>query len=172
MGNTQNEALHKHVISLLVSNKPGVLIRIALVFTRRGYNIDSLVVSESNDPDFSVMNITATGDAKVLDHILRQLNKLIDVVSARDRTGEDILQRELGIYKIRCEGTRRLEVLQLAHAMDCEPIDVSAESVILQAHGESEKLDNITRVLGSYGLIEVVRTGKVLMSRGSAVTSL
>ena len=167
-----NDKSHKHVISLLVSNKPGVLIRIALVFTRRGYNIDSLVVSESTDPDFSVMNITASGDQKVLGHILRQLNRLVDVVSARDRTGEDILQRELSLFKIRCEGARRLEVLQLAHAMECEPIDVSAESVILQAHGESEKLDNISRVLSSYGLIEVVRTGKVLMSRGSAVTSL
>jgi acetolactate synthase-1/3 small subunit len=167
-----NEKIMKHVISLLVANKPGVLIRIALVFTRRGYNIDSLVVSESTDPDFSVMNITATGDTKALGHILRQLNRLVDVVSARDRTGEDIMQRELSLLKIRCEGSRRLEVLQLAHAMGCDPIDVSAESVILQAHGESEKLDNIARVMMPYGLIEVVRTGKVLMSRGAAVTSL
>jgi acetolactate synthase-1/3 small subunit len=172
MSTANNDRTGKHVISLLVANKPGVLIRIALVFTRRGYNIDSLVVSESTDPDFSVMNITATGDTKALGHILRQLNRLIDVVSARDRTGEDILQRELSLLKIRCEGTRRLEVLQLAHAMGCEPIDVSSESVILQAQGESEKLDNISRVMTAYGLIEVVRTGKVLMSRGAAVTSL
>lgn len=166
-----NILTQKHVISLLVANKPGVLIRISLVFARRGYNIDSLVVSESTNPSFSTMNIVASGDKQVLDQILKQLNKLVDVISARDRTGEDIIQRELSLIKIACSGVQRLEVLQLAHSMECEAVDVGEESIILQMHGESEKLDNVSRVLSPYGLIEVVRTGKVLMARGIGATS-
>lgn len=169
MNNDKNT--RKHVISLLVANKPGVLIRISLVFARRGYNIDSLVVSESTDPNFSTMSIVATGDQVVLDQILKQLNKLVDVVSARDRTGEDIIQRELSLIKIRCGGQQRLEVLQLAHGLGCEAVDVGEESVILQSQGESERLDNVARVLGPYGLLEVMRTGKVLMARGMTATS-
>ena len=168
---TENNLEQKHVISLLVANKPGVLIRISLVFARRGYNIDSLVVSESTDPTFSTMSIVASGDKKVLDQILKQLNKLVDVVSARDRTGEDIIQRELSLIKIRCTGDKRLEVLQLAHAMECEAVDVGEENIILQSHGESAKLDNVSRVLYPYGLIEIVRTGKLLMARGIGATS-
>ena len=84
------ENVRKHTISLYVSNKPGVLIRIALVFARRGYNIDSLVVSEGHDPDFSHMNISATGDERTLDQILKQLNKLVDVVHAKDNTGDGL----------------------------------------------------------------------------------
>ena len=96
------ENVRKHTISLYVSNKPGVLIRIALVFARRGYNIDSLIVSEGHDPDFSNMNISATGDERTLDQILKQLNKLVDVVHAKDNTGEDVIQRELALLKVKC----------------------------------------------------------------------
>lgn len=165
------EVNKKHVISMLVANKPGVLIRIALVFARRGYNIDSLVVSESKDPGYSIMNIVASGDKKVLDQILKQLHKLVDVVGARDRTDEDILQRELALIKLHCSGAERLEVLHVAHAMSCEALDIGEESVILQAQGDSNALDNLTRVLEPYGVIEVVRTGKVLMARGAEITT-
>ncbi len=164
------DPIKKHVISLYVANKPGVLIRISLVFARRAYNIDSLVVSESRDPGFSVMNIVASGDKKVLFQILKQLNKLVDVVSASDRTEDDIIQRELALFKINCSGQHRLEVLQLAHALECKAIDVGTETVILQAMGESNYLDNINRVLEPYDIREVVRTGKLLMTRGSEAT--
>lgn len=160
-----------HVISLLVANKPGVLIRISLVFARRGYNIDSLVVCEAKDPGFSVMNITASGESKVLDQILKQLNKLVDVVSAHDRTDEDIIQRELAILKLDCTGNLRTEALSLARAMDCSVVDVGLDTLILQCAGSSEQLDNSVRVLEPYGLQEVVRTGKVLMARGRQATS-
>lgn len=161
----------KHTLSLFVANKPGVLIRIALVFARRGYNIDSLVVSEGTDPRFSTMNIVATGDQKVLDQILKQLNKLVDVVTAHDRTDDDIIQNELALFKIRCAGESRMQILQLAHALNCEVIDITETTVIVQAHGPTEKLDSISSVLESYGVIELVRTGKVLMSKGEQLTS-
>jgi len=161
----------RHTISLKVSNRPGVLIRIALVFSRRGYNLDSLVVSPSSDPEFSMMNIVASGDEKVLDQILKQLNKIIDVVHATDRTGQDIITRELALLKIRCDQKSRGEVLQLASALKCETVDIYDTSLTLQASGSSERLDAIIRVFEPYDVSELVRTGKVLMARGSEPTA-
>ncbi len=165
------EAMEKHTISLHVANKPGVLIRIALVFARRGYNIDSLVVSPSHDPDFSTMNIVATGSRKTLDQILKQLNKLIDVVHATDRTNDDVIHRELALIKVHCEPDMRGEVLQLAKALDCDTVDLGERSVTIQATGNSEKLDAVGRVFERYGVLELIRTGKVLVARGETITS-
>ena len=97
-----NGAIKKHLVSLYVANKFGVLNRVALVFARRGFNIDSLVVSEAYDPDFSHMNIVASGDERTIVHIIKQLNKLVDVVHAADNTGKDVIQRELALVKVRC----------------------------------------------------------------------
>ena len=163
--------IEKHTISLYVANKPGVLIRIALVFARRGYNIDSLVVSPSHDPDFSTMNIVATGDRKTLDQILKQLNKLIDVVHATDRTNDDVIHRELALIKVHCEPDMRGEVLQLAKALDCDTVDLGERSVTIEATGNSEKLDAVGRVFERYGVLELIRTGKVLVARGETITS-
>ena len=171
MDTSQNIALKKHTISLLVNNKPGVLIRIALVFTRRGYNIDSLVVSPSPDPNFSTMNIGATGDSKTLDQILKQLNKLVDVLHARDRTGEDIIERELAIIKLRCGAEVRTDILQIAQAFSCEVVDLCDKSVTFQVSGKTEKLDAVNKVFEPYGIMEMVRTGKLLMARGEEATA-
>ena len=138
-GKRASNLVKKHVISLYVNNKPGALIRIALVFARRGYNIDSLVVSEGHDPAFSHMNITATGDEKTLQQILQQLNKLVDVIHAKDHTGDDIVQRELALIKLHCTG-------------------------------ETEKIDALHRMLNQYGILEMVRTGQVLIARGEETT--
>ncbi len=165
------EGYRKHTISLHVANRPGVLIRISLVFARRGYNIDSLVVSPSNNPDFSMMNIVASGDEKTLDQILKQLNKLVDVIHATDRTGEDILQRELALIKIHCSAAERTELLQLAHALNCEIVDLKEAVLVLQVTGSSEKVDSVTEVLGTYTVVELVRTGKILMARGEQHTA-
>jgi acetolactate synthase-1/3 small subunit len=167
--NTQN--IRRHTISLLVSNKPGVLIRISLVFARRGYNIDSLVVSPSQDPAFSVMNIVATGDSQTLDQILKQLNKLVDVLHARDRTGEDIIERELAIIKLHCTAEVRTDILQIARAFSCEVVDLSDKNVTFQVSGKTEKLDAVNKVFEPYGIMEMVRTGKLLMARGEEATA-
>jgi acetolactate synthase-1/3 small subunit len=171
METAQNGSIKKHTISLLVSNKPGVLIRISLVFARRGYNIDSLVVSPSQDTAFSVMNIVATGDSQTLDQILKQLNKLVDVLHARDRTGEDIIERELAIIKLRCTPEVRTDILQIARAFSCDVVDLSDKSVTFQISGKTEKLDTANKVFEPFGIMEMVRTGKLLMARGEESTA-
>ena len=164
------EVFEKHTISLYVANKPGVLIRIALVFARRGYNIDSLVVSPAPDPDFSTMNIVASGDRQTLDQILKQLNKLVDVVHATDRTHDDVIHREMALIKVHCEPELRGEVLQLAKALDCDTVDLGERSVTIEATGSSDKLDAVSRVFERYGVLEMIRTGKVLIARGETIT--
>ncbi len=160
----------KHTISLYVANKPGVLIRTALVFARRGYNIDSLVVSEGYDPSFSHMTISATGDRKTLDQILKQLNKLVDVVHAKDHTEDPVIEREMALVKVKCPADKRAEVLQMAHVFDCETIDVTQDTITLQVTGETTKLDNVHTMFGSFGIMEMVRTGKVLIMPGQVST--
>jgi acetolactate synthase-1/3 small subunit len=161
----------RHTISLYVANKPGVLIRISLVFARRAYNIDSVVVSPASDPRFSMMTITASGDQKTLHQIVKQLNKLVDVVHATDHTGGDDIQRELALVKLQCKGPERTEVLQLAHAMDCATVDIGEESVTFEVVGRSEHLDNVQRILEPYGILEMIRTGKILIARGEQSTA-
>ena len=162
--------MKKHLVSLYVSNKFGVLNRIALVFARRGFNIDSLVVSEAYDPTFSHMNIVATGDEKTIGHIIKQLNKLVDVVHASDNTGKDVIQRELALVKVRCPPEKRTEVLDVVHTFKGHVLDLSENALTAQITGNTEKLDALHRMLGGYGVIEMVRTGKVLMARGEEVT--
>lgn len=165
------QGYRRHTIGLLVHNRPGVLIRIALVFARRGYNLDSLVVSASSDPKFSMMTIVASGEEKTLDQIIKQLNKLIDVVHATDRTGEEIIQRELALVKIACTNEERAQLLQLAHALRAESVDLDESSVTFQVTGTSEQLDGVVRVFSDYDVIELIRTGKVLMARGRQATA-
>lgn len=161
----------RHTISLYVANKPGVLNRIALVFGRRGYNIDSLVVSESTDPSYSFMNIVASGDRETLVQIIKQLNKLVDVVSAKDYSQEDVIQKELALFKVQCPAARRTEVLQIAQTFKAVTEDLTETTLTLMVTGKSEKIDALKVMLSSFGILELVRTGKVLISRGDRRTS-
>ena len=163
--------MEKHTISLLVCNKPGVLIRIALVFARRGYNIDSLVVSEGNDPAFSRMTIAATGEKKILDQIIKQLNKLVDVVKAIDNTNKDILERELALLKIKCLPESRLEIFQLIEAFKGLIVDISETTVSFEISGKSIKIEAVKDTFAPYGIVEIVRTGKTLIARGAETTT-
>ena len=160
----------KHTISLYVANKPGVLIRISLVFARRGYNIDSLVVSEAHDPNFSQMTIVAIGDYATLDQILKQLNKLVDVVHAKDNTGEKVIETELALIKVKCPPESRTEILQVAEAFKGKVVDLSEKTITFQVAGSSEKLDAVHRVFNPYGILEMIRSGKILIARGTEVT--
>lgn len=169
-GQSTQDDIRKHSMSLLVNNRPGVLIRIALVFARRGYNIDSLVVSPTSDSRFSVINMTATGEANTLHQILKQVNKLVDVVHATDHTDDDLIERELALIKISCKPEVRNEILQIAHALDCKPVDLSDSTVTFEISGTTETLDNAQKVLERYGVMEMVRTGKLIMVRGEDIT--
>jgi acetolactate synthase-1/3 small subunit len=159
-----------HAISLLVNNKPGVLIRISLVFARRGYNIDSLVVSPAHDEQFSRMSITASGDPTTLEQILKQLNKLVDVIHAQDHTGEIVVERELALVKVKCVAETRTEVLQITEHFKCQTVDIGEQTLMLQVTGDTDKLDALVLMLGKYDILELVRTGKIIMARGVSST--
>jgi acetolactate synthase-1/3 small subunit len=160
-----------HTISVLVRNQPGVLVRVALVFARRGYNIESLVVSA--DPVSTVlsrMTITCSGDPDTLEQIIKQVAKLVDVVRAIDHTGQSVVETEIGLIKIKAGLHERTEILQVAEHYQAKVVDCTATSLILRVTGASEKLDSLITLLRPFGVIELVRSGKVLMTRGPEIT--
>jgi acetolactate synthase-1/3 small subunit len=159
-----------HTISLYVHNKPGVLVRVSLVFSRRGYNIESLVVSPGAHGGFSRMTITCSGDPATLEQIIKQLSKLVDVVHAIDHTGEAAYESEIALMKLECGIDERTEILQVAEHFNARVVDYGAESLILRVFGSSEKLDAFISLLRPFGIVELVRSGKILMARGRAVT--
>ena len=163
-------ATQTHTISLFVHDRPGVLVRIALVFSRRGYNIESLVVSPSASGGFSRMTITCSGDPDTLDEIIRQLAKLIDVVRATDHTGDESYETEIGLIKLEVENDHRTQVLQIAEHFNAKVVDYAAQSIVLRVYGSSEKLDALISLLSPFGIAELVRSGKVLMVRGPQAT--
>lgn len=160
----------KYTISTLVNNKPGVLMRLTQTFSRRGYNIDSLVVSRAHDPQFSRITVVTQGDPEGFDQIIRQLNKLIDVVHASHHVSENSVERELALFKVGVKKKERTEVFQIAEAFRAKIVDFTEDSLILEATGSSEKLDALEKILNPVGIIEMVRSGKVIMARGLEAT--
>ncbi|MBA2480265.1 MAG: acetolactate synthase small subunit [Planctomycetes bacterium] len=167
-----------HTISLLVRNKPGVLVRVSLVFSRRGYNIESLVVSPALSApgaseisgDFSRMTITCSGDPDTLEQIIKQLEKLIDVVHAIDHTGQSVIESELALIKVTIALKERTEILQIAEHYRAKVVDYGSESMILRVEGETDKIDAVIALLKPFHIAELVRSGKILMVRGSLTT--
>ncbi|HXU81536.1 MAG TPA: acetolactate synthase small subunit [Polyangia bacterium] len=160
-----------HTISVLVRNQPGVLVRVALVFARRGYNIESLVVSaDVAHGEFSRMTITCRGDLQTLEQIIKQVAKLIDVVHAIDHTGQSVVETEIALVKIQAELKSRTEVLQIAEHYNAKVVDYGAEALILRVYGDTEKLDSFVALLRPLGVVELVRSGKILMARGPQTT--
>lgn len=160
-----------HTMSLFVADKPGVLVRVALVFARRGYNIESLVVSPAKKIGFSRMTITSSGDPATLQQIIKQLTKLIDVVHAIDHTGDAIYETEIALLKVECDAKEeRGEVLQIAEHFGATVVDYGNDSIILRVYGDSEKLDALIRLLSDFRITELVRSGKLVMARGRATT--
>lgn len=159
-----------HTISLYVNNKPGVLVRVSLVFARRGYNIDSLVVSSAASGDFSRITITCSGDPSALQQIINQLAKLVDVVHAIDHTGDAAYETEIVLVKLAAQVDERTQILQIAEHYHAKVVDYGSRSMMLRASGSSEKLDALIELLRPHGLLELVRSGKVLMVRGESGT--
>ena len=159
-----------HTISLFVNNKPGVLVRVALVFSRRGFNIESLVVSPAAEGRFSRMTITCSGRIVDLDQVVKQLAKLVDVVHAVDHTGDKSYETEIALVKLRCDLDQRTQILQIAEHFTAKVVDYGTESLMLRVYGASEKLDTFIELLRPFGLRELVRSGKVLMARGLQAT--
>jgi len=159
-----------HTISLFVNNSPGVLVRVALVFSRRGFNIESLVVSPGAEGRFSRMTITCSGEPEVLEQIIKQLAKLVDVVHAIDHTGDLAYETEIALIKVVSPVEERTEILQVAEHFKARVVDYGTESMILQAYGSSEKLDALIGLLRPFSIEELVRSGKLLMARGKKST--
>lgn len=170
MDTTAMNGIGSHTLSVYVANKPGVLARIAQVFARRGFNIDSLVVSSSMDGAFSRMTITAQGDRSGLEQIIAALKKLIDVVHCVDHTGEEVVAKELALVKVAVSAEARTEALQIADHFGGKTVDLTETSLIVMATGDSDKIDALIKLLGKFRMIEMVRTGKVLMARGEEET--
>jgi acetolactate synthase-1/3 small subunit len=159
-----------HSISILVSNKPGALVRIALVFSRRGYNIDSLVVSPTMDNSVSRMNIVARGNPEILSQIIQQLEKLVDVIQAKDHTRQNVVEKELVLLKVRCKTEERAELLQICDHFKGITIDMTDNSMIIQVTGNSEKIEAMLSLSKKFEIVEFVRTGKIIMMRGESKT--
>jgi acetolactate synthase-1/3 small subunit len=159
-------ASNKHTISMRVHNRPGVLSRVAQVFARRGFNIDSLVVSRGHHANFSRMTISCEGDPKALEQIIKQLNKLIDTTHAAEHSSEQAVEREMALFKIKVTAQSRSEVFQVIEVFKGRTVDVSEETVVAEVTGSTHKLDAFENLLHSHGLIEMVRSGKLVMARG------
>jgi acetolactate synthase I/III small subunit len=159
-----------HTLSIFVANRPGVLARIAQVFARRGYNIDSLVVSPSTDGRYSRMTIAAKGSTEGLDQILKQVGKLVDVMHCTDHAFDDAVVQELALIKVRVGLEARTEALQVCEHFGAETVDLTETSMIVRVTGATSKLDACVGMLKKFKIIELVRTGKVVMARGEHET--
>jgi acetolactate synthase-1/3 small subunit len=159
-----------HTLSVFVNNKAGVLMRICQVFARRGFNIDSLVVSQGRDTRFSRMTIGVSGRPDGLDQIIKQVNKLIDVIHCFEHTSDEAVTRELLLIKLKCSPEERSQALQITEHFGGKTVDLTPNSMIVTIHGGSRKVDSAIGMFSQFQIIETVRTGKVVMARGEQAT--
>ncbi len=159
-----------HTLSVLVSNEPGVLMRICQVFSRRGFNIDSLVVSEGRNANFSRMTIGISGDPEGLSQIIMQVGKLIDVIHCFEHTSDNSVTKEMILIKIQCSPTDRSMALQITEHFSGKTVDLTPTSMIVMLNGDSPKIDAAIGMFSQFDIIETVRTGKVVMARGEQPT--
>jgi acetolactate synthase I/III small subunit len=156
----------KHTIAVLVENKFGVLSRVAGLFAARGYNTESLLVGETVDPSVSRMTIVVHGDEFVIEQVMKQLHKLVDVIKVSDLTEDDHVERELVLIRVNAEPQHRAEILRIADIFRAKVVDVTPSSFVLEGTGDEAKVDALIELLKPMGIQEVVRTGKVAIARG------
>jgi acetolactate synthase-1/3 small subunit len=161
----------KHVLSILVENRPGVLARIAGLFARRGFNIDSLAVGPTADTTLSRVTLTLDGAAHPIDQVTKQLHKLVNVIKIRDLEPPDSVARELALFKISChDGDARAQVMQFTEIFRGSVVDVSKRSVTVEVTGTDDKIESFEDMVRPFGLIEMVRTGEIAVARGRGAT--
>ena len=161
--------MDKFVLSVMVQNHAGVLSRVSGLFSRRGYNIDSLTVCETDDPGISRMTIVVKGDEYILDQIQKQLSKLQEVISIKKCEKKSSCQREMALVKVKAEGANRAIIIETCDIFRAHIVDVGINSVIVEATGSEEKIESLIRLLEPYGILEYVKTGVTAMDRGSEV---
>jgi acetolactate synthase-1/3 small subunit len=160
----------KHVLTILVENKPGVLTRIAGLFARRGFNIDTLTVGPTDDDHLSRITLTVDGALHPIDQVTKQLHKLVNVLKIRDLEPADTVARELALFKVAADGTQRAEVMQICEIFRAKIVDVTKRSVVIEVTGTCDKVDAFEQLVRPFGLIEMARTGEIAISRGRGET--
>ncbi len=160
----------KHILSLLVEHRPGVLARISLLFARRGYNIESLAVGPTDDDSMARITLTVDGAAHPIDQVTKQLHKLVNVIKIRDLEPAETVARELALFKVNADGVSRQEVMQIVEIFRASLVDVTRRSLIVEVTGTWEKIEAFERMVRPFGLVEMARTGEIAISRGRSET--
>jgi len=157
----------KHTISVLLQNKPGVLSRVTGLFSGRGFNIESLCVAETLDPNVSCLTVVTRGDETIVEQITKQLNKIIDVIKVNDLTEKEYIERELVLIRVKAEAHTRAEVLRVIDIFRGKVVDVSSKSYAVEITGSASKIQAVIDILRPIGIKEIIRTGVIAMSRAS-----
>ena len=157
----------RHTLVALVEDKPGVLTRMAGLFRRRGFNIESIAVGHSELPDLSRMTIVVNGTASILEQVRKQLSKVVNVVKIVDVTDDNITVRELALIKVKATSSTRSEIIEIVDIFRASIVDVAGDSVTIEITGDEDKIDSLLNLLRSFGIKEVARTGSIAMLRGS-----
>jgi acetolactate synthase-1/3 small subunit len=163
--------MKQHVVSALVENRAGTLSRVAGLFSRRGFNIDSLTVGETEDNSISRMTIAVRGSNAVLEQIVKQLEKLVDVIAVRELASDSCLRREIMLVKVSADEKTRQAIIEIAGIFRARIVDVSQTTVTIEATGDIEKLNGFLLLLRPHGILELARTGLVALERGGLVLS-
>ncbi|GAC1323026.1 MAG: acetolactate synthase small subunit [Thermoleophilaceae bacterium] len=160
----------RHILTMLVENKAGVLARVAGLFSRRGFNIETLAVGPTDDPTLSRMTITLDGALHSIDQVTKQLHKLVNVIKIRDLEPEEAVARELALFKVASDAETRGQIMQVAEIFRGRVIDVSKRSLTIEVTGTDDKIEAFERMIRPFGLVEMVRTGEIAISRGRTAT--
>ena len=160
----------KHIVSILVENKSGVLTRIAGLFARRGFNIDTLTVGPTDDDQVSRVTLTVDGALHPIDQVTKQLHKLVNVLKIRDLEPGDTVARELALFKVTADGPQRGELMQIAEIFRGKVVDVTKRAVIIEITGTTDKIESFEALLRPFGMVEMMRTGEIAISRGRGET--
>lgn len=160
----------KRILAILVEDRPGVLSRVAGLFSRRGYNIQNIAVGRTIDPGISRMTVTVEADPDTVEQMVKQLNKLINVIKVSDLTDEPSVERELMLLKVRAEPSTRSEIQQMVETFRARIVDISLDSMIIEVTGDEDKLEAFTLMMGEFGIKEMACTGNVSLLRGGKIT--
>jgi len=156
----------EHILVALVEDKPGVLTRVASLFRRRGFNIQSLAVGHSEQPGLSRMTVVVNGDSTIVEQVRKQLDKLINVIRVSDIGEGDIVARELSLMKVKATAATRSEIIQIVDIFRANIVDVASDSVTVEVTGDENKINSLSELLRSFGIKEMARTGRVALTRG------
>ncbi|MEW6573576.1 MAG: acetolactate synthase small subunit [Bacillota bacterium] len=156
----------KHTLAVLALNKPGVLARIAGLLSRRNFNIESITAGHTEEPNISRLTLVVQGDDRVIDQVVKQVSKLIDVLKV-ERLDQNVIDRELALIKVKADPSRRSDIVDIVEIFRAHIVDVGKETMVVEMTGDEEKIDALCEVLSEHGILEMVRTGKVTLTRGA-----